>query len=87
MIISSGQILTGKAAEVITDGITNSKGEIIFKTAHKFFEVNDRIVEEEIDAPVEESVEEDIIGGDNENFLGPKQDDEDYEIAAEDTLN
>lgn len=41
----------------------------------------------EIDAPVEESVEEDIIGGDNENFLGPKQDDEDYEIAAEDTLN
>ena len=31
------------------DGITNSKGEIIFKTAHKFCEVNDRIVEEEID--------------------------------------
>lgn len=41
----------------------------------------------EIDAPVEESAEEDIIGGDNENFLGPKQDDEDYEVAAEDTLN
>ena len=31
------------------DGITNSKGEIIFKTAHKFFEVNDLIVSEEID--------------------------------------
>lgn len=41
-----------------------------------------------IDAPkIDESTEEDIINDDNENFLGPKQDDEDYEIAAEDTLN
>ena len=36
---------------------------------------------------LDESTEEDIINDDNENFLGPKQDDEDYEIAAEDTLN
>lgn len=31
------------------DGITNSKGEIIFKCAHKFLEVNDLILEEEMD--------------------------------------
>ena len=31
------------------DGITNSKGEIIFKCAHKFLEVNDEIVSEEKD--------------------------------------
>ena len=31
------------------DGITNSKGEIIFKCAHKFFEVNDVIIEQEKD--------------------------------------
>lgn len=31
------------------DGITNSKGEIIFKTAHKFLEVNDLILQEDLD--------------------------------------
>lgn len=38
-------------------------------------------------AVVDESVEDEVINDDNENFLGPKQDDEDYEVAAEDTLN
>jgi D-alanine-D-alanine ligase-like ATP-grasp enzyme len=31
------------------DGITNSKGEIIFKCAHKFLEANDLIYKDEID--------------------------------------
>ena len=74
MIISSGQILTGKAAAVITDGITNAKdADGYVRTAYKALCVPDTMPN--ADSGVKGTWVVEGASGKDDNFIGVIGDD------------